>query len=128
MLGYKYYVSEVKDGEQKMWDDYIWNLTSNRRTMMNPYSWNNSFMGMGSLDRFFDRLERLMSNAEIKVEKRRTVSFTVTEGDNEAIDRAIEVLESLRSPADENSQDTAEVKTEESDEKFSEDFKGDNAR
>ena len=68
-----------------------------------------------------------MSNAEIKVEKRRTVSFTVTEGDNEAIDRAIEVLESLRSPADENSQDTAEVKTEESDEKFSEDFKGDNA-
>lgn len=79
-----------------MWDDYIWNLTSNRRTMMNPYSWNNSFMGMGSLDRFFDRLERLMSNAEIKVEKRRTVSFTVTEGDNEAIDRAIEVLESLR--------------------------------
>ena len=110
-----------------MWDDYIWNLTSNRRTMMNPYSWNNSFMGIGSLDRFFDRLERLMSNAEIKVEKRRTVSFTVTEGDNEAIDRAIEVLESLRSPADENSQDTAEVKTDESDEKFSEDFKGDNA-
>tara|TARA_A100001391_G_scaffold106159_2_gene71028 strand:- start:7428 stop:7682 length:255 start_codon:yes stop_codon:yes gene_type:complete len=84
-------------------------------------------MGIGSLDRFFDRLERLMSNAEIKVEKRRTVSFTVTEGDNEAIDRAIEVLESLRSPADENSQDTAEVKTDESDEKFSEDFKGDNA-
>ena len=110
-----------------MWDDYIWNLTSNRRYMMNPYSWNNSFMGIGSLDRFFDRLERLMSNAEIKVEKRRTVSFTVTEGDNEAIDRAIEVLESLRPPADENSQDTAEVKTEESDEKFSEDFKGDNA-
>ena len=84
-------------------------------------------MGIGSLDRFFDRLERLMSNAEIKVEKRRTVSFTVTEGDNEAIDRAIEVLESLRSPDDENSQDTAEVKTDESDEKFSEDFKGDNA-
>ena len=88
-VGYKYYVS-------KMWEDYLWNLTSNRRTMMNPYSWNNSFMGTGSLDRFFDRIERLMSNADIKVEKRRTVSFTVTEGDNEAIDRAIEILESLR--------------------------------
>ena len=65
-------------------------------------------MGMGSLDRFFDRLN-LMSNAEIKVEKRRTVSFTVTEGDNEAIDRAIGIGKSAL-PADENSQDTAEVK------------------
>ena len=111
-----------------MWDDdYIWNLTSNRRSRNNPYFWNNSYMGIGSLERFFDRLERLMSNADIKIERKKTVSFTVTQGDDDAINRAIEVLESLRSPTDEHSQDKTEVKTEESDEKFSEDFKGDNA-
>ena len=64
-----------------MWEDYLWNLTNNRRYMMNPYSWNNSFMNGNSVDRFFDRIERLLSHPDIKVEKRRTVSFTVTEGD-----------------------------------------------
>jgi len=108
-----------------MWDDYIWNLTSNRRYMMNPYSWNNSFMNGNSIDRFFDRIERLLSHPEIKVEKRKTVSFTVTEGDNEAIDRAIEILEGLR--ASEETTEENKVDTESSNESFSEEFKGDNA-
>lgn len=108
-----------------MWDEYLFNLTSNRRYMMNPYSWNNSFMNTNSVDRFFDRIERLLSHPDIKVEKRKTVSFTVTEGDNETIDRAIEILESLR--ASEETTEENNVDTESSNESYSEEFKGDNA-
>jgi hypothetical protein len=107
-----------------MWDEYLFNLTSNRRYMMNPYSWNNSFMNTNSVDRFFDRIERLLSHPDIKVEKRKTVSFTVTEGDNETIDRAIEILESLR--ASEETTEENNVDTESSNESYSEEFKGDN--
>ena len=53
------------------------------------------------------------------------MSFTVTEGDNEAIDRAIEILEGLR--ASEETTEKNNVETDSSDESFSEDFKGDNA-
>lgn len=82
-------------------------------------------MNGNSIDRFFDRIERLLSHPEIKVEKRKTVSFTVTEGDNEAIDRAIEILEGLR--ASEETTEENKVDTESSNESFSEEFKGDNA-
>lgn len=91
---------------------------------MNPYLWNNSYMANSyssnrRIDSFFNRLENLLNNAEVKVETVKTVTFTVTEGDDEAINHAMKILESLRSKSSENSK--------ENDEKFSEDFKGDNA-
>ena len=99
---------------------------------MNPYLWNNSYMANSyssnrRIDAFFNRLENLLNNAEVKVETVKTVTFTVTEGDDEAINRAMKILESLRSKSSENSKDTIDKATKENDEKFSEEFKGDNA-
>ncbi len=79
----------------------------------------NSYSSNRRIDALFNRLENMLNNSENKVERVKTVTFTITEGDDEAINHAMKILETLRSKGSENSKET--------DEPFSEDFKGDNA-
>ena len=104
-------------------DDYFWNLTSNHRT----FNYSNP-IGFGSIEKFFNRLEKMLKDSHIEIERKRTISFVVTEGDNEAIDRAIAMLESMRSTQEEDEEDGTKRETESGKEsKFTEDFKDENA-
>ena len=106
-----------------MWEDdwFTWSLTPSRRTRQIPF-------GLTNFNDIFNRLEKILNEAT--VERRRTLSLTVTEGDNDAIDKAIEMLESMRvSEEKEEVKDSneASVEASETKENFNEDFKEDHA-
>ena len=105
-----------------MWEDdwYTWSLTPSRRTNQTPFGF-----GMIGFNDLFDRLEKMLSEAA--VERRRTLTLTVTEGDNNSIDRAIEMLQDMKVSKEDSPEEESSVETTSDKENFNEDFKEDHA-
>jgi len=103
-----------------MWEDdwFTWSLTPSRRTRQIPF-------GITNFNDIFNRLEKMLTEAH--VERRRTLTLTVTEGDNDSIDRAIEMLQGMKVSKEDSPEEESSVEATSDKENFNEDFKEDNA-
>ncbi len=108
-----------------MWDDDFYRFFRNSRNRTNPFRYNDSYTF--NLDKFFNNLpfESEETQTPPKFKAVKYVTITVSEGDDEGIDRAIKILESMRSNLS-DPVEAAKSDDDESDEKFDEDFKEDN--
>jgi len=126
-------------------DDYFYRrYTLGNHRRMNPYSWSELFSRSftpSPMEGLFNDLMNSLTEAlktpsseeaktpEVTRQTIHRLTFTLAEGDNEAIDRAIALLTNLKSePASEDGEEVQiEVSETESEEPFDEDFKSDNA-
>lgn len=108
-----------------MWDDDFYRFFRNSRNRTNPFRYNDSYTF--NLDKFFNHLpfEAEEEKTPPKFKAVKYVTIIVSEGDDDGIDRAIKILESMRSTVT-DPVEAAKSDTQDEDKKFDEDFKEEN--
>ena len=126
-------------------DDYFYRrYTLGNRRRMNPYSWSELFSRSftpSPMEGLFNDLMNIFTEAlktpsseeaetpEVTRQTIHRLTFTLAEGDNEAIDRAIALLTNLKSESASEDGEGVQIEASEpeGEEPFDEDFKSDNA-